>query len=328
MIIQYTRVISADKDSVRAGLVIFKPIKMPQSLPGTTATVSQSIQQMLNQRPSQSNGIRPNDFKTLQSTGFKNPFSGFQGAQAGGGFLGAQVGGGFQGAQAGGFQGAQAGGFQSLPQAGGYQLPQADGYSAYQNPGYQAPNTQYPQFPANGGGGDSSVEQIPSQGYQLQSFEFQQPANSQEFDQQLATFSGQQSQPGFSQENNYGSDQHNSASSSEERISTRPKQKATADRFPGDFFLPTTTRYSDEDSGGESDVLAAVRSKKRSAPKRDDSDIAPSSRESIVPLKYHNGSDEEDQARLKHTVQRFFSMLQKQRCKCTIFHSPPPPYIF
>lgn len=296
---------------------------MPQSLPGSTAA-TQSIQQMLSQRPTQSNGIRPTEFKTFQSTGFQNSFAGFQGPTQASGFQGTQVNG-FQGAQTGGFQEAQSGGYPG-PQTGGYQLPQADGYSTYQNPGYQAPTSQY-RFPVPNGGGDS-VEQIPSQGYQLQSFEFQQPASSQEFEQQLAAFSGQQPQQGFSQENNYGSDQHDSASSSEERVvkptavrgrqATRPKQMA-ADRFPGDFFLPTTVRYSGEDSGsGESDVLAAVRSKKRSAPKKDDSDSAPSSGESIVPLKYHHGSNEEDQARLKHTVQRFFSMLQKQHCEYTI----------
>jgi hypothetical protein len=310
------RVVAVDKDGVRAGLVIFKPIKMPQSLPGSTAA-SQSIQQMLGQQSSQSNGIRPTDTKTLQNTGFQNPFPGFQGAQTSGS-QGTQ-GNGFQGgAQTSGNQGAYSGGYQ-LPQSGGYQLPQAEGYSGYQNPGYQVPNTQY-RLPVTGGGSDS-VEQIPSQGYQLQSFEFQQPANSQEFNQQLTAFSGQQLQPDFSQENNYGSDQHDSASTSEERVSeplrkaTKSKQKAV-DRFPGNFFLPTTVNYSGEDSGsGESDGFAAVRSKKRSVPKKDHSDIVPQSQDSIVPLKYHDSSNEEDQARLKHTVQRFFSMLQKQHCK-------------
>lgn len=305
-----------DKDGVRAGLVIFKPIKMPQSLPGNTVA-SQSIQQIFGQQPSQSNGIRPTDVKTLQNTGLQNTYPVFQGSQTNG-FQGTQTNG-FQGTQGSGIQGGvQTGGYQ-LTHTGGYQSPQAEGYSAYQNPGYQAPNTQY-RIPATGGGSDS-VEQIPSQGYQLQSFEFQQPANSQEFNQQLTAFSGQQMQPGFSQENNYDSDQHDSASSSEERVvepvrkATRPKQKST-DRFPGNFFLPTTARYSDEDSSsGESDGLAAVRSKKRSVSKKDDSDIFPPSRDSIVPLKYHDSSNEEDQARLKHTVQRFFSMLQKQRCE-------------
>lgn len=286
----------ADKDSVRAGLLIFKPIQMPQSLPGGNSA-SQSIQQIFGQQ-SQSTGGFSGSFKSSQpGFGFQNSgFPGFQGAAA---------------ASVNGFQSSQANN-RFLPQQVPNYLTQNSGY-----PGFAG----FSQFPANSGGngGESvSVERIPSQGFGLNEFNFNQQSNSQqEFNRQAAAgFPGQQLQlPSYSQEN-FDADQHDSASDSEEHIAQptykrankveKPKQtkKTTteADDFPADFFLPTTAATY-EDKSGEGTA------KKRSAPKKDDQESR------IVPLKYHDDSKPEDQARLKQTVQRFFSMLQKQRCK-------------
>ncbi|XP_025204875.1 uncharacterized protein LOC112601447 [Melanaphis sacchari] len=286
---------SFDKDSVHAGLLIFKPIKMPaQSVPtgSNHLTLSQSTassQQLIGQPPSlqlQGGAFNPADLKTPQLQGY-------------------------------GFQKQFPAGFQANAQPEEYPPYSNPGYlQQAQNFGYQAPNLGYP---LNGGGG-SSAEQIAGHGYGggLQNFDFQQSANSQELGQQLAAISGQQllqQQPSFSQES-YGGGSGDLTSGSDERIAQPSYKRASVAvspkrSVPEGLTLPerpsaaagqskspvAASGYGDDDEG--------AKTKKRSAP-------SPHG-DAIVPLKYHDDSTAEDQARLKHTVQRFFSMLQKQR---------------
>lgn len=282
---------AVDKDSVHAGLLIFKPIKMPvQNVPtGGNLASSQSTastQQVIGQRPSQqlSGAFNPTDFKTSPQQGY-------------------------------GFQKQFPAGFQANAQSEEYLPYLSPGYQA-QNFGYQTPNLGYP---LNVG----SAEQVAGQSYNngLQNFDFQQPANSQELGQQLqaAISAGQQlQQPSFSQES-YNSDQPDLTSGTDERIAqpsykhaslaVNPKRSVPAGPSLAERLSaaaaqsksPVITSYGDD---GE-----AAKTKKRSAP------LPPSHADAIVPLKYHDDTTAEDQARLKHTVQRFFSMLQTQRCK-------------
>jgi len=258
-----------------------------------------STQQVIGQRPSQqlSGAFNPTDFKTLPQqlngafnpTDFKTPQQGY--------------------------------GFQKQFPAGFQANAQSEEYLPYLNPGYQAQNFGYQTpnlgYPLNVG----SAEQIAGQSYSngLQNFGFQQPANSQELGQQLAAISaGQQlQQPAFSQES-YNSDQPDLTSGTDERIAqpsykhaslaVNPKRSvpgpSLAERLSAaaaQSKSPVITSYDDDGEG--------AKTKKRSAP------LPPSHADAIVPLKYHDDTTAEDQARLKHTVQRFFSMLQKQRCK-------------
>lgn len=276
-----------DKDSVHAGLLIFKPIKMPvQNVPtGSNLASSQSTastQQVIGQRPSQqlSGAFNPTDFKTPPQQGY---------------------------------------GFQKQFPAGFQANAQSEEYLPYLNPGYQAQNFGYQTpnlgYPLNVG----SAEQIAGQSYSngLQNFDFQQPANSQELGQQLAAISaGQQlQQPSFSQES-YNSDQPDLTSGTDERmaqpsykhasLAVNPKRSVPGPTLSERLSAaaaqsksPVITSYDDDGEG--------TKTKKRSAP------LPPSHVDAIVPLKYHDDTTAEDQARLKHTVQRFFSMLQKQR---------------
>jgi len=179
-----------------------------------------------------------------------------------------------------------------------------------QNPGFQASNLGYqapnPGYPSN----DGSAEQTAGHGFGggLQNFDFQQPANSQELGQQLAAISGQQlQQTSFSQES-LNDDQRDLASGVDERMAQPSYKRASQVANPkrgvsgstGQSTASATADFGDADG---------VKTKKRSAP------LPPSHVDVIVPLKYHDDSATEDQARLKQTVQRFFSMLQKQRCK-------------
>lgn len=291
-----------DKDSVQAGLLIFKPIKMPaQNVPaGGNLVASQSTvssQQAIGQRPSQQQlggAFNPAEFKTpQQGFGFQKQFpAGFE---------------------------ANAQSFEYSPDLShGYQTPNFDyqasslGYQA-QNLGYQAPNMGYPP---NGG---NSAEQITGHGYGggLPNFDFQQPANSQELGQQLAAISGQQlQQASFSQEN-FGGDQRDLASGAADERTAQPSYKraslavnpkrgvpgsTVSERFSATAGPSSTPSVTTGFGDGES-----AKTKKRNAP------LPPSHGDVIVPLKYHDESTAEDQARLKQTVQRFFSMLQKQR---------------
>lgn len=295
---------AVDKDSVHAGLLIFKPIKMPvQNEPvANNAVASQSTassQRAIGQRPSQQlgGGFNPTNFKTpQQGFGFQKQFpAGFQGN-----VLSNEYSPDFS-------PGYQAPDF-------GYQAPNL-GYQA-QNPVYQAPNLGYQVpnighqapnlgYPSNGG----SDEQTMGHGYSgdLQNFDFQQPANSQELGQQLATISGQQlQQAAFSQESLNGN-QHDLASSVDERIA-QPSYKRTSQVINPKRGVSGSTGPSTPSVTADFDGDGA-KTKKRSAP------LPPSHSDVIMPLKYHDDSMAEDQARLKQTVQRFFSMLQKQRCK-------------
>ncbi|XP_027849457.2 uncharacterized protein LOC114129034 [Aphis gossypii] len=295
-----------DKDSVHAGLLIFKPIKMPvQNVPtgGNLASSpsTASTQQVIGQRPSQqlSGAFNPTDFKTppQQLSGAFNPTDFKTSPQ-----------------QGYGFQKQFPAGFQANAQSEEYLPYLSPGYQA-QNFGYQTPNLGYP---LNVG----SAEQVAGQSYNngLQNFDFQQPANSQELGQQLqaAISAGQQlqQQPSFSQES-YNSDQPDLTSGTDERIAqpsykhaslaVNPKRSVPAGPSLAERLSaaaaqsksPVITSYGDD---GE-----AAKTKKRSAP------LPPSHADAIVPLKYHDDTTAEDQARLKHTVQRFFSMLQTQR---------------
>ncbi|XP_060833558.1 uncharacterized protein LOC132917053 [Rhopalosiphum padi] len=273
-----------DKDSVHAGLLIFKPIKMPvQNVPtGNNLGLSQgtvSSQQVIGQRPSQQLGVgfNPTDLKTPQ--------------------------------QGYGFQKQFPAGFQANAQSEEYSQYLNPGYQA-QNFGYQAPNLGYP---LNSG----SAEQIAGQSYSngLQNFDFQQPANSQELGQQLAAISGQQlQQPSFTQEG-YSGEQRDLVSGADERVAQPSYKRASLVVSPKRSVSGSTLseRLAIAAEQSKSPVSAGyddgegAKTKKRSAP------LPPSHEDVIVPLKYHNDSTADDQARLKQTVQRFFSMLQKQR---------------
>lgn len=267
-----------------------------------------SSQQAIGQRPSQQLG------GPLNPANFKTPQQGF----------------GFQKQFPAGFQSDVLTDEYSLNSSPGYQVPEFAyqapnlGYQA-QNPVYQAPNFGY-QVPnlgnqalnignqelnigyqSNGGG---SAEQTAGNGYGggLQNFDFQQPANSQELGQQMAAISGQQlQQPSFSQESLNG-DQHDLASGVDERMAQPSYKRASQVVYPkrgvSGSTGPSTSSVTKDFDDGE-----VAKTKKRSAP------LPPSHGDVIVPLKYHDDSSAEDQARLKQTVQRFFSMLQRKRCK-------------
>lgn len=339
-----------EKDSVRAGLLIFKPIKMPQNLPqsGNSALHSAIVQNAFSQRPTQSGGVFPSsNFKT--NFDFKSLFPAFQAAAqtANGGHPQQSA------LQANGYQSPPQpnNGYQATPVANGYkptngfQTPQtAGGFPSFQDQGYSATlqqNAGYPaqsdyRYPPTGSGSAAGAEHVPGQGYGLQNFDFAPMPSSQEFNQQLAELAGEQhSQQQQAFDGFGGGDQHNSASSSEDRVvrpasykhlklqaeAPKPKARPESSRVAENYFLPTTVAYDDVDAE------RAGYAKKRSAPNRSrelltdsaepSSSSSSSSRESIVPLKYNDGSSAEDQARLKQTVQRFFSMLQKQPCKYT-----------
>ncbi|XP_022180033.1 glutenin, high molecular weight subunit PW212 [Myzus persicae] len=321
-----------DKDSVHAGLLIFKPIKMPvQNVPAAgnlvTSQSTASSQQAIGQRPSQQLGagaFNPSSFKTpQQGFGFQKPFPnrfqsdvlseeyspdlspGYQAPDIG--YQAPNLG--YQ-AQNPGFQ-AQNLGFQA--QNPGFQA-QNPGFQA-QNPGFQASNLGYQApnlgqqapnlgYPSNGG----SAEQTAGHGFGggLQNFDFQQPANSQELGQQLAAISGQQlQQTSFSQES-LNDDQRDLGSGVDERMAQpsykRVSQAVNTKRGGSGSIGQSTPSVTADFSNGDE-----AKTKKRSAP------LPPSHVDEIVPLKYHDDSTAEDQARLKQTVQRFFSMLQKQR---------------
>lgn len=282
--------------------MIFKPIKMPaQNVPtssnsaAATQTTSSSQQQVIGQHPSQQQGLgayNPTDFKTTQqSSGFQKPFaSGFQ-------------------------EDVQSGGYSQYSGPNSYQVPDLGYQSAnlgYQsaNLGYQTPNIGYP---SNGG----SSEQMAGPPI----FDFQQPANSQEFgqqQQQLAAFPGQQQQQvSFSQESYEG----DSSSGADERMAQPSYKRAHLAVKRGN--APVTERLVAVNPSRTQVTAAAgyggdgAKTQKRSA----SLPLPPSRDDVIVPLKYHDDSTAEDQARLKQTIQRFFSMLQRQRCKYTIYDS-------
>lgn len=280
---------------MRAGLLIYKPVKSPQ----TTANSAESnIRQIigLNQTPTQS----------TQNYGFlQNMFSGLK-----------------MYSQNNGAHGTQS--------ADGHQTAHpADGYSPYQNPSYLQSNGLSSQgayqFPISGSGSSSSssVEQIQNQDFRHPSnYNFQQPISSHDFNQQFAArYPGGSHAYSQDMHNSFGSDQHNSASNSEDHVvpstfkhaylAEKPKQKNKSAGFTSDFFIPSTTGHSVESTSRYS--------KKRSAPKSDDdlSSADTITQDSIVPLKYHDDSSPESQAKLKHTVQQFFSLLQKNHCKYT-----------
>lgn len=227
---------------------------------------------------------------------------------------------------------SQSNGYQGAQPVGGYQTGQSmNGYSLYQNPSLMQTSGLSSQgahqFPATGtgSGSSSSVEQIQSQEFgQLPNYNFQQPLSSQEFNQQMvAAFPVSHTPFTHDMNNNFGSDLHNSASNTDDHfvpsafksgyLVEKPKQKVKSGLYASDYFMSTTKGYgSDEPS---------KYSKKRSAPKVDNrsSTEAPSHGDSIVPLKYHDDMNPENQAKLKQTVERFFSMLQKNPCKSIHF---------
>lgn len=275
---------ASNQESVRAGLLIFKPIKSPQTLPSGSSIESQSMRQTSDRRPVQ----------FPQTGGLQNMFPGLQQAMS------------------------QANGFQTGQPSSGYQGSLINGFSSH--PSYK--------FPATGYG--VSVEQ--SQEYGLQDFDFQQqPATSLEFGRQLVAAATkfanpQQQASSYSNEmnNDSGDDQSHSATNLDEHVAQtspqrhanrmeKPKLMTESDGLPAEFFLPTTTTY------GHYDVPSGY-TKKRNAPKLNDDGptaTATSLGASIVPLKYDEDlTNPEQQAKLKQTVQRFFNMLQKQRCEC------------
>lgn len=329
--------LSVDKDAIKAGLLFFKPIKMPQTLPLSAAaalSVRGGPQQhpVAGQRP-----LQPIDAFPLASslkTGIQSAFNRFQAASL------ANSGGNHQAPPPTGNGGYQ----QSAPVAGGFQTaPQtyASGYSPFLQDvaaGYPGQSAEYNRFPANGGG---SVENgPPGQGYAHPNFaEFPQVPGSQELDRQHSEYPDprpqQERQPAFDSRENFGGDQHESASASEEhvmepvykhsRYRAHPKpvesqaSEEAGSRFPGPvYFQPTTAAsypYGGEGPGAE---YPRVRSAADDHGLSTRSASPASSRDSAVPspLRYHNDTSEEEQARLKETVHRFFAMLKKQSCEC------------
>ncbi|XP_001944996.2 uncharacterized protein LOC100168723 [Acyrthosiphon pisum] len=294
-----------DKDSVHAGLLIFKPIKMPvQNVPTAGNVVASqntgSPQQAIGQRPSQQLGGAYIPAK------FKTPQQGF----------------GFQKQFPAGFQGDVLSDEYSQDLSPGYQVPdfgyQAPnlGYQA-QNPVYQVPNPGYqvsnlghqapnPGYPSNGG----SAEQTAGHGYSggMQNFDFQQSAISQELGQQLAAISGQQLQQATFSQESLNSDQHDLASGVDvdERMA-QPSYKRASQAINPKRGVSGSTGPSTPSVTADFDDGEGTKTKKRSAP------LLPSHGDVIVPLKYHDNTTAEDQARLKQTVQRFFSMLQQKQ---------------
>lgn len=222
----------------------------------------------------------------------------------------------------------QANGFQTGLSASGYQGSLTDGFSSF--PDYKFPTTSDRGGGAELDGLDSGPHNIDLQ---------QQPIAGLEFGRQLAAaaakFAGQQQQQQqqmsslsypHHEANGYGGyDQsHYPSDHSEEHLARdthahvgrtdRPKPPMTETGDPAaGFYLPAATSYEGRDA-------SAGYAKKRSAPKRDGDPTAAalSLGASIVPLKYNDEStNAEDQAKLKQTVQRFFSMLKQQRCKYT-----------
>lgn len=230
------------------------------------------------------------DYKNPQGTGYQNAFAGYE------------IGGG--------------GGYQTAGATNGFRIPQTGGgggggYSPFQDPGFAAAAavTAGYRFPATGGGGGG--EQLsPDQAYALHNYDFSQLAASQEYGRQP----GFPSQPAPYSLENFGERPDSAASGSDEhRPEARhgvPGKRTGESRFPAaaataadaDFFLPPAVAGSAEQPNG------------RGA--SDDRRDSYAGGDSIAPLKYHSDSSSaEDQARLKETVQRFFSMLQKKPCE-------------
>lgn len=200
-----------------------------------------------------------------------------------------------RGSQAVGYQNAFSA-FQTPQTPNGYQVSQSNEYQAPPPVGYSpSPGylTQGSGYPATG----SAVERNAGPG--LHNYNFQQAANGQELDRQSA-----RQQSSYSPEN-YGGDQ----SDSNERVAQPSYAYTRHSDAPEQMTAATTTK-----DGGDDDRAYA---RKRNAPEFDDlaTVVTSSTQDSLVPLKYHDDSSAEDQSRLKQTVQRFFKMLQKQRCE-------------
>ncbi|VVC30889.1 Hypothetical protein CINCED_3A011196 [Cinara cedri] len=293
-----------EKDTVRAGLLLFKPIKLPHGTTGggSSAFQNSGLEHLFSQRPADVGKIFSlQNYKTAASQetiNLPSPFPGFQGTPTQNG--------------------------------GGYSSYQAPTYVMQQNTGYPSQGADYPQFPPNSAGGTSDsgerVSAAPNQynGYGFQGYKSQESTIGQELGSQTGGgFSGHQLQS-YSQENGY--DQNESASVSQEHDAQatytvsrsaesprKPKPSNTgaaftkSERFVADFFLPTTPKdnsdrhtYTKKRSVAKNGELATLES------------VEPAS---IVPLTYDSDTSRaaEEQAKLKQTVQRFFSILQQQR---------------
>lgn len=314
-----------DKEAVRAGLLLFKPIKLPQTFPGGGNSPFQSsgLQHFFSHQPAETGKIFPqHDYQTpvsQETIGHPNTFLRFRKTPTSTG--------------------------------GGYTSYQTPTYPTQQDTGYSSQAADYVPYPPNDGISSDSGERVSvtpnhhnnyrSQGYKTQ--ESTVTSEGQEFgSHEGGGFSGQQQQQqqqqrqqSYPHENSY--DQNDSASMSQEhgeqvaytvirsaenpaRNPIRPNTATftKSERFAGDFFLPTTPKYNND---------RPVSSIKRSVPKGDDlvtvGSVEPAS---IVPSKYHSDSSRaaEEQDKLKQTVQRFFSLLQQQRCKynyCYYYYS-------
>lgn len=305
-----------DKDSVQAGLLIFKPIKMHQNgaLAGN-GLHSNNMRQIFNDQRPQTFTSNPNlvtestggSYKS-HTTSFPTRNPGYQGQSAG-----------YQG-QSGGYQGHSAefqdqpagfpfqdfgNGFSSQQNVVGYPTQQYSGYPVAQQPGaYQVP--------------PGSAEQISSLGYTLQGFNLQQLAG-HGFGNQ---FQNQGNPSPYSAETSY-TDQNNAAASELiERVAQSahknvlsaetPRKTIDADSKADGFSIgasrPASAQVRDDEQA------FTKKQHQRSVPKRADDDVPFQTK--IVPSNYRNSeSSAEDQEKLKKTVQKFFNLLEKHRCK-------------
>lgn len=293
---------TVDKESVRAGLLLFKPIKLPQTFPGGGSSPFQSsgLQHFFSHQPAEKGKIYPqHDYQmplSQETVVHPNTFLRFQETPSSTG--------------------------------GGYTSYQTPTYPTQQDTGYSSQAADYVPYPPADGSSSDSGERVSAspnhnnnylyQGYKTQD----STATGQEFgSHEGGGFSGQQRQQSYPHENGY--DQNGSASVSQEhgeratytvsrnaeipaRNSVRPNTAifTKSERFAGEFFLPTTPKYNND---------RPMSSIKRSVPKGDDlvsvGSVEPAS---IVPSKNHNDLSRaaEEQDKLKQTVQRFFSLLQ------------------
>lgn len=208
------------------------------------------------------------------------------------------------------------GGYQTGGPANGFRMPQigVGGYPPFPDPGFAAAAavTAGYRFPAAAAGGGEHLSPG-QQPYALHDYDFSQLAGSQEFGQQQ-----QLTQPGFPAQpyslENFGERPDSAASGSDEHAARHavPGKRPGESRFPADdFFLQPTAAAADG---------SVERPSGRGAP--DDRRDSHSDGDGIAPLTYHSDSSgAEDQERLKQTVQRFLSMLQKKPCERQIHAS-------
>lgn len=286
------------KDTIRAGLLLFKPIKLPQTVPGGSRSVAfqnSGLEHLFIKRPSKAGTIIPQQhFKTPSSqdiADFPMPFPKFLNTPTTAG-----------------------------EEYSSYPLPT---YVAQQNTGQQLHTlAAYQPFPPNGDDGSSDIGEQASvsppaghDNYGFLGYKSQESvAGREDGSQETDVFSGNQQQS-YRQDSGY--DQNDSASVSQERDSQatntvdrnaeksiKPNTAAYTKRFVSELFVtPTPKRDNDQPTS----------SIKRSVPKNDHQLTTPThgSVESSS-IKYDSNSSRvtDEQDALKQAIQRFLSLLQ------------------